>query len=864
MSVEKLLSAWRADPAIAISVETWHNIPARKAVNFPIPNDLHPNLARAVQQQGISELYSHQAMAWKLTREGKNIVVACGTASGKTLCYNLTILDRLLRDPEARALYIFPTKALAQDQSTSLQILIDNLRSLEPHSTLALSIYDGDTPSQNRTAIRAKTRLLFTNPDMLHIGILPHHTKWIQFLRHLVYVVIDEAHIYRGVFGSHVANVIRRLKRITKFYGAFPIFIMTSATFSNPKEFAERLVDEKIFLIDEDGSTRGAKKFLIYNPPFVNRELGLRKSSLQESVRLASDLYAYDIQTIIFGRSRRTVELILTYLREAPLSRKSEFLTLRHSGSNNINRLRDAEYEEIIRGYRSGYLPGKRREIERELRIGKVRVVVATNALELGIDIGGMGASILVGFPGTIASTWQQAGRAGRGQETSMTILVTTADPLDQFLASHPEYIFQRSPEQALINPNNPLILLDHLRCAAFELPFIQGENYGNITWEELHEFLDFLCQQGILHLSGNKFFWMADNYPAQSVSLRSASNEPVVLQIFEEDRPQMIGQVDQVSARWMVHPQAIYLQEGQTYLVEDLDMEQNIARLKRVETDYFTSHRSETTVQVLDRQMEEKVRGGNKVYGEIQVTTQVTGFRKIKWYTHEQIGLEDLNMPPTELITTGYWLTLDTETTNLLRENKMWRNDPIDYSLNWKEQRKAVLNRDLYACQVCGAPEKDRSHEVHHIIPFRTFSSFEQANHPENLITLCTTCHQRVEMSVRVRSGLAGLAYTFGQLAPLFLMCDTGDLGVHSDPQSPFADGQPTIMLYDQVPAGIGLSQRIFEIHQEIIRGALELVSKCGCLDGCPSCVGPGGENGLGGKEEALAILNLLVQQSN
>jgi len=863
MSVDRLLSAWRADSTIANSIESWHDIPARNAVTFPIPDNVHPGLIDALKLQGIHELYSHQAMAWMDTQAGKSIVIATGTASGKTLCYNLPVLDRLLRDPEARALYIFPTKALAQDQAAALQNLIGDIRSSSSIPPLPLSIYDGDTPAQIRKTIRTNARVLFTNPDMLHIGILPHHTKWIQLLRHLSYVVIDEAHIYRGVFGSHVANVLRRLKRITKYYGASPQIIMTSATFSNPEEFAKRLVEEDIALISEDGAARGAKKFLIYNPPFVNQELGLRRSSLQESVRLASNLLTYNVQTIIFGRSRRTVELIVTYLREASLSLKSYSQFRGQSCSNLEDRKHTSDFQEIIRGYRSGYLPRKRRDIEDGLRSGKVRVVVATNALELGIDIGGMGASVLVGFPGTIASTWQQAGRAGRSQGTSLAILISTADPLDQFLASHPEYIFERSPEQALINPDNPLLLLDHLRCAAFELPFMQGDTFGKVGWDELKEFLEFLCQQSILHPSGNKFFWMADHYPARSISLRSASNDPVILQTFEENRAQMIGQVDQATARWMVHPQAVYLDEGQTYLVEELDLEQNVARLRKFETDYYTTHRSETTVQVIEKQTEITVRGGFKAHGEIQVTTQVNGFRKIKWYTHEQIGMEELNMPPIELMTTGYWLALDAKATNLLREERLWRNDPIDYGLNWKIQRQATLERDKHICQVCGALEIGRSHEVHHKIPFRTFSSFEQANQLENLITLCSGCHQRVETVVRVRSGLAGLAFTLGHLAPLYLMCDTGDLGVHSDPQSPFTDGQPTIMLYDQVPAGIGLSQRLFEIHEELIGGAYELVSRCTCSDGCPSCVGPGGEQGLGGKVEALAILNLLIQQN-
>jgi DEAD/DEAH box helicase domain-containing protein len=869
MSVNKLLSFWRADSTIATSIEAWRDIPERIAQVLPIPEQIHPRLVEALRQQGIHQLYTHQVIAWNHIQSGKNIVVVTGTASGKTLCYNLPVLDRLLRQPEAHALYLFPTKALAQDQATSLQNLIDNLTSsdnstpdLSPTTPSALlhtlkpAIYDGDTPSHYRSAIRAKARLLYTNPDMLHIGILPHHTDWVQLFRQLLYVIIDEAHVYRGVFGSHVANLLRRMRRIARSYGSNPQFILTSATMANPKDFSERLIEENVVLVEEDGAARGAKKFLIYNPPIVNRDLGLRRSALHESVRLASDLLTYGVQTIIFGRSRRTVELILTYLRNEDLHRDPKGFP-KPIGSDLVSSI---ETKNIVRGYRSGYLPEQRREIERGLRAGQIRAVVATNALELGVDIGGMGASLMVGFPGTIAATRQQAGRAGRGQDTSLAILVATADPLDQFLASHPDYLFDRSPEQALINPDNPLILLDHLRCAAFELPFTQGECFGAVEWNKLEEYLDFLHRQGVLHTSGNRYFWMSDQYPAQSISLRTASANTVILQTLEEDHPVMIGKVDQASAHWMVHPQAIYLHEGCTYLVEDLDLQQNVARLHRQETDYYTIPRNETTVQLLEKYAEEEVTGGTKAHGEIQVTTQVTGFRKIKWYTHEQLGLEEIEMPPTELLTTGYWLSLSANTVERLREDNLWRNDPINYGPNWNTQRQAARQRDRYLCQACGAPEQGRSHEVHHKIPFRTFPSFEQANRLENLVTLCSTCHQRVETVVRVHSGLAGLAFTLIHLAPFFLMCDTGDLGVHADPQSPFADGNPTVLIYDQVPAGIGLSQRLFELHPELIARAHELVSACECTDGCPSCVGPGGESGLGGKREALAILSLLI----
>ncbi|MFB0538080.1 MAG: DEAD/DEAH box helicase, partial [Anaerolineae bacterium] len=626
MSLAALLSAWHTDLNIASNIAAWRTFPARPAQFAPFPDDLHPALVDALRAHGIGALYTHQAMAWQRAQAGQHPVVVSGTASGKTLCYNLPVLDRLLRDPKARALYLFPTKALAQDQKAALgQLVVAS----EEEPTIRIATYDGDTPAQARPAIRATACLVISNPDMLHTGVLPHHTLWADFFRHLQFVVIDEMHAYRGVFGSHVANVLRRLKRIARFYGSSPQFILTSATIANPIELAERLIEEPVVLVDDDGAARGARHFLIYNPPVVNRDLGLRRSALLESVRLAGDLLQRDVQTIVFARARRTVELILSYLRRGW-----------------------AEDAEEVRGYRSGYLPRQRREIERGLREGRVRAVVATNALELGIDIGSMGAAVLTGYPGTIAGTWQQAGRAGRQSEASLALLVTSANPLDQFLARHPDYFFDRSPEQALINPDNLLILLGHLRCAAFELPFRVGESFGRVEGARVTEFLQFLHEAGVLHQSGDKYFWMADQYPAKDISLRSASAETVVLQARDGDGWTTVGQVDQASAHWMVHPGAVYLHEGQAYLVGELDLAQHIARLRVADLDYYTQPRSETTVRLLDKMDEIEARGATKAHGEIAVTSQVIGFRKVKWFTHEQLGIGEVSLPPTELQT--------------------------------------------------------------------------------------------------------------------------------------------------------------------------------------------------------------------
>ncbi len=860
MTLSKLLAHWRSDPQVGPNLVEWRILPGKASRLVPFPPGIHPMLKEALEARGIHSLYSHQGSSFMRIKEGKNVVVVTGTASGKTLCYNLPILDCMLNDKDATALYLFPTKALSQDQNAVLKSLLSqvnaNLRT-EDHisqsaDVIKCAIYDGDTPVSVRSTIRSTAQLIITNPDMLHTGILPHHTGWAQFFRGLRYVVIDEIHTYRGVFGSHVANVIRRLKRIAKFYGAEPQFILTSATIGNPNELGQHIINEPVTLIDDDGAEKGEKHFLIYNPPIIDKSIGLRKSAIQAGVSLAEDLLTYDLQTIVFSRARRTVEIILTYLRE-------------QTTSTNVNRpfyKRDAN--EIIRGYRSGYLPGQRRNIEEGLRKGDVRVVVATNALELGIDIGGMETSLLVGYPGTIAATWQQAGRSGRGEKSSLAILVASPNPLDQYLAQHPDYFFSRSPEHGMINPDNLLILLGHLRCAAFELPFQAGEIFGSISPADMQELMDFLQGEGVIHRSGDKYFWMADKYPAQNISLRSASTDTVLLQIpvvngDNETILQTIGEVDASSSYWMTHPGAIYMHEGTTYLVKALDFENHIATLQPTDVDYYTEPRKEVVVQQVEKIAESEVTGGVKAYGEIQVSSQVIGFRKIRWHTNETLGTENLNLPSSELLTKGYWLALSEDTVSKLREERLWANAPNDYGPNWLKQRDLARARDGFRCQICGEPEGDKAHHVHHRIPFRMFESIEQANQLANLITLCNSCHRKVETAVRVRSGLAGLAFTLGNLAPLFLMCDIGDLGIHSDPQSSLAEGKPAVILYDLIPGGIGLSERLYEIHADLMASGCELVEACECDDGCPSCVGPGGEGGSGGKRETLALLKEL-----
>jgi DEAD/DEAH box helicase domain-containing protein len=866
LSLATLLSRWKADAETAPNFAAWRTLPPRPAQLTPFP-PLPDPLPAALSRRGISALYSHQAAAFESARRGENVVLATGTASGKTLAYNLPVFATLLENPSARALYLFPTKALTQDQFSVISHQLSVIHELRSTQYAILpAFYDGDTPTSSRSKIRQTANILLTNPDMLHTGILPHHTNWNEFFRNLKFIVIDELHTYRGVFGSHVANVIRRLKRVAAFYGSHPQFILTSATIGNPKELAQRLIEEPVALIDRDGSSRGERHFLIFNPPIVDESIGLRKSSIQESIRLAGDLLDNGVQGVVFARSRRSVEILLTHLQ----SEKKE--ERRKNLSNGL-----FPFSSFIRGYRSGYLPTQRREIEQGLRNGSVRLVVATNALELGIDIGGLGAAILVGYAGSISSTWQQAGRAGRGEEAAAAVLVASPNPLDQFLAHHPEYFFGQSPEHALVNPDHLLILLEHLRCALFELPFQADEGFGSLSAETVREYLDVLVINNEAHASADKVFWMADSYPAANISLRSASPANVVLHTTDEDGARTIGEVDLASAVWMVHPRAVYLHEGQQYFVQELDLQKNIAALIPVGLDYYTEPLRETTIQVLSSSDQATAHGGEKTWGELQVTTQVTSFRKRSWLTGEHLGEEPLDLPPSDLQTTGYWLSLSEQTVTRLRESGAWSNDPNDYGSHWPKIRESVRARDGFRCQICGLPENGRQHDVHHKIPFRTFLrsakpsqstlvwpdlgaksgdfALREANHLDNLTTLCPSCHRKAEQNVRMRSGLAGLGYVLSQLAPLFLMCDPGDLGLHTDAVGAVF-GAPSVVLYDQIPAGIGFSQKLFEIHEELIARALELVTECPCEDGCPSCVGPAGENGIGGKEETIEIL--------
>lgn len=634
-NVDKLINNLKIDQGFLSNVTRWETIEPKEGVYADFPSSLDGRIVEKLKERGIGRLYSHQGQAVEAVLDGKSTVVVTPTASGKTLCYNLPVIDMILKNPQSRALYLFPTKALSQDQVSELHEIITSLG-----EDIKTFTYDGDTSPAARQAIRNVGHIVVTNPDMLHKGILPHHTKWVKLFQNLKYVVIDEVHHYRGVFGSHLANVIRRLDRICRFYGSEPIFICSSATIKNPGELAERLTGKKITVIDKNGAPSGEKHFIIYNPPVVNKELGIRKSSILEAKRLGQRLIGSGIQTIVFAKSRVGVEVLLTYLKE---------------GIKDILGRSDS-----IRGYRGGYLPKERREIERGLREGKIKGIVGTNALELGIDIGQLEACIMVGYPGSISSTWQQSGRAGRRHGKALAIMIANSSPLDQYIAANPMYFFEVSPESGFINPDNLVILISHLKCAAFELPFKEGETFGSV---EVVEILDFLAHEGVLVKGGSKYHWMADSFPAEEVSLRSASTENVVIIDITEE-PKVIGEVDKFSAPMLIHEDAIYIHQGQQYQVEKYDYDNNKAYIREVNVDFFTDANLAVELKVLDVEGET----GNKVvinHGEVMVRANVTMFKKIKMNTHENIGWGPLKFPEMEFHTTAYWISFSPEATH-------------------------------------------------------------------------------------------------------------------------------------------------------------------------------------------------------
>ncbi|HEX4003977.1 MAG TPA: DEAD/DEAH box helicase [Candidatus Acidoferrales bacterium] len=756
------------------------HIPAREAQFRPMPKWVRPELAAAYRAKGIDQLYSHQAAAAETARAGKDFVVVTPTASGKTLCYNLPILNAVLENTDTRALYLFPTKALAQDQLAELHDLAKRL-----DDSFGVFTYDGDTPSDARKAIRERGHVILSNPDMLHAGILPHHTKWTRLFENLRYIVLDELHTYRGVFGSHLANVLRRLARIAEFYGSRPQFICCSATIANPGELASQLIEREVGVIEENGAPAAEKLFVFYNPPLIDRNLGIRRSYLNETTRVAKELLARKLQTIVFANSRLHTEVLLTYLQQANQPQPGQ--------------------PEPIRGYRGGYLPSERREIERGLREGRVRGVVATNALELGIDIGSLDACVMSGYAGSIASTWQRAGRAGRRNGTSCAVLVASSAPLDQFIVRHPDYFFGRSPEHAYVQPDNLEILVNHLKCAAFELPIAPDDKLGAVDVQQLCERL---AEAGYLHRSGGNWHWVQEAYPADTVSLRSVTSDNFIIidtTSQQDGKPEVIGEVDFSSALTAVHPKAIYLHQGQQYHVDHLDFDERKAYVKPVNVDYYTDAIRYTQVRVLEIAEEERIAGpAARAHGDVLVRSQVVGFKKIKFFTNENIGDGKLELPENEMHTTAFWITLDR---SLL--------EALPFALS---ERQSGIFGLLYAL--------------------------------ESMASLLLMCDRR-DLGTAVGERPASPGVETGEWQEYSTASD--------DPSRMKEFFEPNLYLYDAYPGGIGFSEPLFGMHQILLRRTRELIVGCPCESGCPSCVGPAGEKSERTKEAALAILDRL-----
>jgi len=817
----QLVPSWHQDyddrpDAVVTAVR---RMPPAEARLESFPDGLDARLRSALGARGIAQLYTHQAEAVRHSLAGRNVVVTTPTASGKTLCYNVPVLNAILAEPSTRALYLFPTKALAQDQLAELDRLAQVLNEAAGLD-LGVFTYDGDTPQDARKAIRTRAQVILTNPDMLHSGILPHHPKWARLFENLRFIVIDELHAYRGVFGSHLANVLRRLRRICRHYGSDPQFVCSSATIANPRELAQRLTERPFEVVAESGAPRGEKYFFFVNPPIVNRQLGIRRSYTQETRRVALEFLRRGLQVIVFAQSRLVTEILTRYLKESIPGPPGA--------------------DEVVRGYRGGYLPNRRREIEKGLRDGEVRAVVATSALELGIDIGALDVAVLAGYPGTIAATWQRAGRAGRRAGTSAAVLVGSSAPLDQYVLRNPSYFFDASPEHALINPDNLQILLAHIKCAAFELPFGVTERYGR---ENVQDILQMLSDAGFVHLAEGQapgeeahWHWTNESYPADAISLRSVSSDNFVV-VDNTEHTRVIGETDYTSAPSTLHEKAIYIVEGTLYQVERLDFDNRKAYVRQVDCDYYTDAIRYDRVTILD--CVETADGGMRddqplttdpatahrllpgardplatshqplattsavwSHGDVHVVSRVVGFKKIKFYTNENVGSGELGLPEQEMHTTGCWFTIP---------------------------------RALMTSLPFGGDDR--------------------------------------------RDGVLGLSFAMRQVAQLLLMCDRHDIGVSigngnavemargsalsgtnavggGPTQAPVDYDEPRIFVYDNYPGGIGLSEPLFTMRGDLVARTRGLIASCPCESGCPSCVGPLGEVGPLAKTVALEIL--------
>jgi DEAD/DEAH box helicase domain-containing protein len=761
------------------------HFPARAAQLAPFPAWVHPDLRTAYKAKGIDRLYSHQAAAAEAAHEHKNIVIVTPTASGKTLCYNLPVINAILENSDTRAIYLFPTKALAQDQLAEIHDLNQRL-----DNRFGVFTYDGDTRSDARKAIREKSHIVLTNPDMLHTGILPHHTRWTRLFDNLKYIVLDELHTYRGVFGSHLCNVLRRLRRIANFYGCQPQFICCSATIANPGELAGKLLETDVEVLNTNGAPAAEKTFVFYNPPVVNRALGIRRSYINEACRVSQEFLKRDLQTMVFANSRLHTELMLTYLQQANPQQPGRVAT--------------------IRGYRGGYLPNERRDIERGLRDGQIRGVVSTSALELGIDVGSLDTVVMAGYPGTISATWQRAGRAGRRSGSSCAVLVASSAPLDQFIVRNPDYFFGNTPEHAFIQPDNLEILINHLKCAAFELPIAPNDRFGDVDVQDL---CARLAEAGFLHRAGENYHWTQEAYPADTVSLRSVTSDNFVI-IDITGAPTVIGEVDFSSALTTVHEKAIYIHGGQQYHVEHLDFKERKAYVKRVDVDYYTDAIRYTQVRILECAAETRASDSLpeipalRAFGDVLVRSQVIGFKKLKFFTNENIGAGNLELPENEMHTTSYWITL---------ERPLLESLPFTIS-----ERQSGMFGLLHALA--------------------------------SVATLLLMCDRR------------DLGIAIGEKPPYPDGRETAMDAVQlrnrisQDAKEFF---EPNLYLFDAYPGGIGFSEPLYRAHDILMRRTRQLIVACTCAKGCPSCVGPAGDLALRAKEAALAILDRLCNSN-
>jgi DEAD/DEAH box helicase domain-containing protein len=750
-ATETVLAGLLDEPSMARGVVHHEVLPARDALHGEWPSWLDERIVAGLGSRGVDRPYVHQAEAIEAVHDGSDVVVVTPTASGKTLCYALPILQAIAEDPSARALCLFPTKALGQDQVAEF-LGLTRLAGLE----VSAATYDGDTPAPIRSAVRKAGQVVVTNPDMLNSAILPHHTKWFQLFEQLRVIVIDELHTYRGVFGSHVANVIRRLLRLCAHYGSQPVIVCCSATIGNPLELASTLTGRPARLVDRNGAPSGERHLLLVDPPIIDAATGARGSALTLAQRWALPFLRAGRQTIVFGRSRVAVEILLTGLRES----------LRESYGPRTR----------VRGYRGGYLPTERRAIEHGLRDGEVLGVVSTNALELGVDIGRLDVAVLAGYPGSIAGTWQQIGRAGRRNDVSVAIVVASPAPVDQYVIHHPEFLIGGRPEEARLDPDNLHVLLAHLRAATFERPFEPGEVFGPGPVDDL---LAFLAESGhVREAADGRWYWSSENFPASEISMRTAAPENVVIIDTSPDRPRVLGEVDLFSAQVLVHDHAIYLHESAQYHVDKLDWGERKAYVHRIDADHYTYANRAVTLKPLDVFAEAPATGGRRVHGEVMVASLVTLYKKLKFVTDENVGWGPVDLPELELQTTAYWLTADGAAEG-------WRRDELDVAL-------------------------------------------------------------------------LGAGRAIQAVASVLLMVDPRDLGLVTQVRSPHHES-PTIYLYEAVPGGVGLSERLFARHDELVAGSTELIRACSCEAGCPACTGPRLEPHVDAKALALRLLQEL-----